>query len=148
MTCLSNVIWLWYITVYIFIRKLKQKYTFSCILFQIIQLRVWFDTMLLWKLCLSIGVWIPADICLYIYIYIYITYLCLMTSLSFTDECCVDQIDDRNRFPYQICVSYYRGHPIIGVPQLPDIVWPRANLWFSNFHSIVKTWCMFYVWID
>ena len=76
---------------------------------------------------------------------IYITYLCLMTSLFFTDECCVDQIDELNRFPYQICVSHYRGHPIICVSQLPDIVWPRANLWFSNWHSIDKN--MMYVYV-
>ena len=40
-----------------------------------------------------------------------------MTSLSFTDESCVDKIDERNRFPYQICVGHYRGHPQICVPQ-------------------------------
>ena len=45
-----------------------------------------------------------------------------MTSLSFTDECCVDQIDERNWFTYQICVSHYRGHPVICVPQLLDSV--------------------------
>ena len=45
-----------------------------------------------------------------------------MTSLSFTDECCVDQIDEQNRPPYQICVSHYRGHPIIFEAQLSDIV--------------------------
>jgi hypothetical protein len=69
-------------------------------------------------------------------LYIYITHLCQITSLSFTDERCVDQIDERNRFPIQIYLSHYRGHPIICVPQLPGIVWPRANLWFS--HSIDK----------
>ena len=44
-----------------------------------------------------------------------------MTSLSFTDESCVDKIDERNRFPYEICVSHYRGHPIPRVSQLPNI---------------------------
>jgi hypothetical protein len=69
-------------------------------------------------------------------LYIYITHLCQITSLSFTDERCVDQIDERNRFPYQIYLSHYSCHPVICVPQLPGIVWPRANLWFS--HSIDK----------
>ena len=45
-----------------------------------------------------------------------------MTSLSVTDEGCVNKIDEGNRFPYQICVSQYHGHPMICVPQLPDIV--------------------------
>ena len=44
-----------------------------------------------------------------------------MTSASFTAESCVDKIDERDRFPYQICVSHYRSHPIICVPKLPDI---------------------------
>jgi hypothetical protein len=58
-----------------------------------------------------------AKICLYINI----TYLCQMTGPSFTDESCVDKIDERNRFPYEICVSHYRGHPIPRVSQLPNI---------------------------
>jgi hypothetical protein len=37
------------------------------------------------------------------------------------DESCVDKIDERNRFPYEICVSHYRGHPIPRVSQLPNI---------------------------
>ena len=40
-----------------------------------------------------------------------------MTSLSFTDESSADEIDERHRFPYQICVSHYSGHPKICVPQ-------------------------------
>ena len=44
-----------------------------------------------------------------------------MTSLSFTDESCVDKIDESNRCPYEICVSHYRGHPNPLVSQLPDI---------------------------
>jgi hypothetical protein len=76
-----------------------------------------FDTMLLWKRCLSIGMLMLAKICLYINI----TYLCQMTGPSFTDESCVDKIDERNRFPYEICVSHYRGHPIPRVSQLPNI---------------------------
>ena len=31
------------------------------------QFHIWLDTMLLWKVCLSIGVWMPANICLYEY---------------------------------------------------------------------------------
>jgi len=31
------------------------------------QLNVWLGTMLLWKVCLSIGVWMTANICLYTY---------------------------------------------------------------------------------
>ena len=37
-----------------------------------------------------------------------------MTSLSITDKNFVNQIYERNRFPYQICVS----HPITYVQQL------------------------------
>ena len=86
------------------------------------KIHVWFDTMLLWKQCLSI------DICFYIY------YIPLSNYKSFLH--CVDQIDERNPFPYQIYLSQYRCHPIICAQQLPDIVWPRSNLWFS--HSIDK----------
>ena len=35
-----------------------------------------------------------------------------MTSLSITDKNFVNQIDERNRFPYQICVSHHRVHQI------------------------------------
>jgi hypothetical protein len=35
-----------------------------------------------------------------------------MTSLSITDENIVNQIDQRNRFPHQICVSHHRVHSI------------------------------------
>ena len=45
-----------------------------------------------------------------------------MTSLSITDKNFVNQIDERNRFPHQISVSYHRVHPITCVQQLPVIV--------------------------
>ena len=33
-----------------------------------------------------------------------------MTNLSFTDESYVDKIDERNQFPYHICVSHYNNN--------------------------------------
>jgi hypothetical protein len=45
-----------------------------------------------------------------------------MISLSINDENFVNQIDERNRFPHQICVSHHRVHPIECVQQLPVIV--------------------------
>jgi hypothetical protein len=102
------------------------------------KIHVWFDTMLLWKKCLSINMWMPAHICWYIY------YIPLSNYKSFFH--CVDQIDERNPFPYQIYLSQDRCHPIICAPQLPDIIWLRANLWFS--HSIDKQMMyVFYVLI-
>jgi hypothetical protein len=65
-------------------------------------------------------VYLHVNACKDMFVYIYITYLCQMTSLSFTDESCVDKIVERNRFPYEICVSHYRGHPIPRVSQLPN----------------------------
>jgi hypothetical protein len=35
-----------------------------------------------------------------------------MISLSITDKNFVNQIDEGNRFPHQICVSHHRVHPI------------------------------------
>jgi hypothetical protein len=62
-----------------------------------------------------------VNACIHMCVYIY--YIPLSNySLSFTDERCDDQRDERNRFPYQIYLSDDRGHPIICVPQLPDIV--------------------------
>ena len=34
------------------------------------------------------------------------------------------KIEERNRFPHQICVSHHRAHPITCVQQLPVIAWP------------------------
>ena len=59
-----------------------------------------------------------------------------MSSLSFTDDRCADQIHERNRFPYQICVGNSRGHPIICVPQLPDIARGSELMIFIDCHSI------------
>ena len=45
-----------------------------------------------------------------------------MISLSITDKNFVNQIDEGNRFPHQICVSHHPVHPITCVQQLPVIV--------------------------
>ena len=50
--------------------------------------RFWFFIMLLWKMRLSIGVWMNAK-----YVCIHSIYLSYITSLSITDESFVNQID-------------------------------------------------------
>ena len=70
--------------------------------------RVRFDTMLLCKMCLSISIWMPTKICLYTYYYIP-----FLNDQSFHHwQNFVNQIDERNRFPHQICLSHHRVHPI------------------------------------
>ena len=68
----------------------------------------------------------PTQICLYTYYYIPF----LNTSLSITDKNIVNQIDERNRFPDQICASHHHVHPIACVQQLPVI--KRSNDFYKG----------------
>jgi hypothetical protein len=55
-----------------------------------------------------------------------------MISLSIADKNFVDQIDERNRFPHQICVSHHRVHPIACVHYLLLFDLERSNDFYKG----------------
>ena len=61
-----------------------------------------------------------------------------MISLSITDKKFVNQIDERNLFPDQICVGHHRVHPITCVQVTCYCLTLNGRMIFIKAYSIDK----------
>ena len=86
--------------------------------------RFWFFIMLLWKMCLSIGVWMNAK-----YVCIHIIYLSYITSLSITDESFVNQIDWRE-------IDFHIKYESVIIVFIPSLLHGIGFFLYIKSHSI------------